>query len=543
MNSQINKKLNKSAYLTFIFLSLLSCRTPSTQSSGNGSPPAPRSATAGQTTAASPKGLDFALPILLTSDEHGWMQEHDKHGHYEGGMANMLAWWRGTYDYKAENFLTLSGGDSWTGPYTSTVLHGAPMVQIMNAMGYDAQTIGNHDFDFGPDSLQKRAAQARYPLLAANLFRVGNQQRPAYAQSHTIVRVADARIGVIGLANIDTPVVTDPRNVASLAFRPYEPALRREVAALRTQNVDEIVVVIHDEVENILPLVPLFRELRIHFVGSGHSHHPTLSIDPGDSDSADDDVILCNPGAYGRGFCHLKLQFKNGHLLSHKEALEKIAGDSAQRPFAPDPEILGIIDSANQQAAESGAELLVNSKQGLPRREASQRLGRVVVDSWLQALPQAKIAITNKGGLRQDIDPGPVTMATLVGVLPFDNYLMIIDIDGKALLRALAHPQTIAAGVRYSYKCRKDGTREIIKATDARGQAIDPQKTYKVVVNEFIYHGGDRYKLREADPSPEETALHWRDPVARYLRDMRKAGKTLDPVDDGRVTVVGPRCD
>lgn len=543
MRNRIWKHTVNCAILSALSLSVLSCRSPSAVNKIDTNHDLAPQATTKSQGALSKENLSFQLPILFTSDEHGWLQAHAQHEHYEGGMANLLAFWRGAYDYKPEKFLTLSGGDCWTGPYISTVLHGAPMVQVMNQMGYDAQAIGNHDFDFGPDSLQQRATQAKFPLLAANLFSVGSQQRPAYAHSHAVIRVGPAKIGVIGLANIDTPIVTDPRNVAGLAFSPYAPALRRETAALHTLGVDEIVVVAHEEVENLLALVPLFRELGIHFVGSGHSHHRNLTLDPGDNDKAYDDVILCNPGAYGRGFCHLNLVFKNGQLESHSQSLEKIEGKTASPPYPPAEDIVRTIQEASEQAAESGAELLVQSKKGLSMHDPAQRLGRIVADSWLQALPQAQIAITNEGGLRQDIDPGDVTMATLVGVLPFDNYLVLIDIKGAALLRALANPQTIAAGVRYTYTCDQNKQRKIIQAFDAKGQAIDPEKTYKLVVNEFIYRGGDRYKLREADPSPEETGLHWRDPVARYLRDLHKSGQTLDPLDDGRVTVKGSRCD
>lgn len=530
--------------VALIFVLLLS-RCASTTSSGPQTEPSQAQANADQVNSDKPStapGPLFAVPILFTSDEHGWLDAHDRNGHFKGGMANLLAYWHAKLNYQPDKFLTLSGGDCWTGPYTSTVLHGAPMVQVMNAIGYDAQAIGNHDFDFGPEQLLSRSREAQYPLLAANVYRQGSQQRPAFAQSHTIVRVGAARVGVIGLTNVDTPVVTDPRNVAGLSFTAYAAPLRRETAALRAQGVDLVVAIIHDEVENLLPLVPLFRELGISFVGSGHSHRATLSVDVGPDPSSADDVILCNPGAYARGFCQVTLQFQDGRLLKHQQALQKIEGETAQQSIPPNPEIFALVQKAHEQAAESGAELLIDSHNGLPLHEPSQRLGRVVTDAWLEALPQAQIAITNKGGLRQDIDPGPVTMATLVGVLPFDNYLVLIDIDGAALLKALAHPQTIASGVRYSYRCGPDGQRQILQAQDSKGQKIDPKKTYHLVVNEFIYRGGDRYQLREADPSPEETGVHWRDPVARSLREMHKAGQSLDPRDDGRVQVEGQNC-
>jgi len=128
-------------------------------------------------------------------------------------------------------------------------------------------------------------------------------------------------------------------------------------------------------------------------------------------------------------------------------------------------------------------------------------------------------------------------------VLPFENYLIVVDISGAQLKEALAHPQTIAGGVRFRYRCREDGWREVVKATDAHGKPILDDRTYKVVVNEFIYRGGDRYRLREFDPTPEETALHWREPVIRYLRQRSQTGKTADLKVDGRATAVdGKRC-
>lgn len=463
---------------------------------------------------------------------------------YEGGLANLVGYWRGEYNYTPDKFVTLSGGDSWTGPYISTVLKGAPVVDIMNAAGYDAQVIGNHDFDFGVGVLEQRARQARFPLLAANIYRIGVHTRPPYAVGSTTVSVGGARVGVIGLANIDTPVVTHPRNVAGLAFSTYDGSLRRENAALRAQTVDTVVAIFHQEVEDLLPLAPLFRELGIPFVGSGHSHQPSLSIDRGDSEGPEDDIIFCNPGPYARSFCLVKLTYTDWppRLSKHHAEIVRVHGKTNAPKHPPAADIQKIVTKAKETASSAGNELLARTQKGLYRKDPDQRLGHLVVDAWLDAFPQAQIAITNAGGLRQDMDPGDITMATLVGVLPFDNYLVIVDITGAELKKVLAHPQTIAGGVRFTYRCAADNQRQILSAADNKGNSIVDDKIYKIVVNEFIYRGGDRYLFREFDPTPEETAVHWREPVARYLRDLTAREETADLAIDGRSKAEGKAC-
>jgi len=317
------------------------------------------------------------------------------------------------------------------------------------------------------------------------------------------------------------------------------------VAALKTGGVDAIVVIFHQEVEQLLPLTALFRELGVSFVGSGHSHYASLTVDRGSDEAPHDDVIFCNPGPYARAFCHIKLSYDGWppRLTTHTEEIVRIEGAVATPTHPAAPEVVEIGKQARTNASSAGDEVLARSEKGLRRSDPDQRLGHIVVDSWLDALPYAHVAITNAGGLRQDLDPGDITLRTLVGVLPFENYLLVVELTGAQLKQALAHPQTIAGGVRYSYRCAEDGTRIVERAEDLKGRRIVDDKVYKVVVNEFIYRGGDRYRLRDHDPTPEETALHWRDPVARALRELTRQGKTADPEVDGRAKAAkGQRC-
>ena len=93
------------------------------------------------------------IVILYTNDEHGWMEANDK----SDGAAGMFGLWKDKEGYNEDgNYLILSGGDMWTGPALSTWFEGESMVDVMNAMHYDAATVGNHEFDFKIEGLRKR---------------------------------------------------------------------------------------------------------------------------------------------------------------------------------------------------------------------------------------------------------------------------------------------------------------------------------------------------------------------------------------------------
>jgi 2',3'-cyclic-nucleotide 2'-phosphodiesterase/3'-nucleotidase len=196
-------------------------------------------------------GEDFAgretdnirrLMILYTNDEHGWMEA------WEGasGADGMSHLWSSQEGYDpAEPFLILSGGDMWTGPALSTWYEGESMIDVMNAMGYQAAAIGNHDFDYGQESLRARHAQASFPFLSANIRRKDGGSVPDFALPFTTLNVNGINIGLIGLTTVETPVDTQPDFVADLDFLPYEQALREVFPQVKAAGADLILVVGH----------------------------------------------------------------------------------------------------------------------------------------------------------------------------------------------------------------------------------------------------------------------------------------------------------
>jgi len=495
-------------------------------------------------TPATPAGSPgaFSLQILVSTDEHGWLSPaKDKQaGVLRGGMnAAAFAMQGEGYRKGGPGWLLVSAGDMWTGPYETTVLEGAPMVAAMNHLGYRAAAVGNHEFDFGQRALVERSRGAAFPFLGANLVKTGTTELPAWAKPYVVVDVpvvdgGVARVAVVGLACVESPVTADVRNMVGLSFLPYAETLERWLPEVRArEKPDAIVVIAHDSVRAVKPLAGLLRQHGVHFIAAGHEHRAGITVDDNGTDGAADDVVICNAGPYLRSLCRVDLSHRGGALVAHEQRIVEVKTAIDAPAPAFDVELDRILQEAEASATRIGGEVLVQSTRRLSRG-AEGALGQLLVDAWLAALPYAQVAITNAGGVRQDLDAGPLRIRDIVSALPFNNYLLVVDVTGAELRELLSNPETVVGGVTYRFTEEPGGTRVVTEVKDARGVVIADDQSFKVIINDFMYRGGDRYRFN--DKEPEETAVDWREPMFRLLRSLHGQGRTLDRSFEARAT-------
>lgn len=418
------------------------------------------------------------LVILYTSDEHGWIEATEE----TGGAAGLLGLWREKEGYgKGENLLLLSGGDMWTGPAISTWFKGEPTVEVMNAMGYHAAAVGNHDFDFGVDVLRERVAQMNFPLLAANLIERATGQVPDFARPYLIQEIGGIKVGLIGLAMVDTPLVTQPAHVAAFEFRPYEPVLREVVPQVKAEGAQVLVVVSHLCPDEMYALASTAKALGIAVIGGGHCHARVGQVVDG--------VGLIEASSNFEAYARAEIVLDPAGNVASVEAYTR-----SNKGGAPDPAVAEIIQRWRAQADAALAQPI-----GYVENEIVQRSPAMIdmlLKAWLQSYP-ADVAMCNLGSFRQSIPAGEITQETIIGVLPFDNVLIDVELSGRELLENIAccHPALVG-----------------IAQTD-----IDPQATYRVLVNDFMYGGGDGYRLQEYDPDAYDTGIDWRQPLIDWL--------------------------
>ena len=436
-------------------------------------------------------------------------------GKKEGmGAANLLGLWRTRLGYAPHgaHFILLSGGDNWTGPAISSWFKGESMVDVMNAMGYDASAVGNHEFDFGLDVLQERATQANFPYLAANLVRKSDGTIPEDlgVKSYTILTKDGIKIGIVGLANIGTPKVTNPAHVGSFQFEPYVNTLQKIIPQVREHGADVILVTSHLCNEEVRAVAQNTQDLGIALIGGGHCHQ-RLSEKSGDT-------ILLASGSYlqAYGWATLAIDKKTKQIVKSDYGVEDNKGGQA------DEEVASLVKKWQKRTDEALSEPIGYLSKTIPRR--SKIMQTLTTETWLWGYPNADVALTNLGGMRDDFPAGELTMSNIISVMPFDNVLIDVKLTGSQLEEIIDEQGgRVAIGGMH----RKG----LGWALNRTGQPLEQNATYHVLVNDFMYAGGDDYDLlAQADPHAYNTSIDWRQPLIDWI--IAQNSTPEHPLDD-----------
>ena len=497
------KKIHVFLLLIAVLL-LTACAAPALPAEPPASTPAPATPEAAVTPESAKSSTKtpvqsanpITLTVLYTNDEHGWFM-----GKEEGqGAATMMGLWRKNFGYDPADsrFIVLSGGDNWTGPAASTWFKGESMVQVMNAMGYDASAVGNHEFDFGLDVLKERTEQADFPYLAANLRNKSDGKIPEDlgVKPYTILDAGGVRVGVIGLANVGTPKVTNPANVSGFDFAPYVETLQEIVPLVRADGADIILVPSHLCNEELRYLAPKVKDLGITLFGGGHCHQ-TLETTSGGA-------VLLASGSYLQNYAWATISYDP----TTQQARVTDFGVDVNSGGQADATVAAIAQKWQQEADASLSEPIGYLDETIPQR--SKTMQALITETWLLGYPNADVAITNLGGMRDDLPAGPVTMGSIISVMPFDNVLIDVKLTGAQLKEIIAGQDGRAAigGMH------RKGTCWILN----NGEILDKETIYHVLVNDFMYAGGDNYdKLAEYDPDAYNTSIDWRQPVVDWI--------------------------
>jgi len=429
------------------------------------------------------------LTILYTNDEHGWIEMTEE----TGGAAGLMGLWREQEGYTQDGpFLVLSGGDMWTGPAISTWFEGESMADVLNGMGYDAAAIGNHEFDFGLDGLAERSAQSEFPFLSANIRDKETGAVAAIAIPYLVQNVGDIQVGLIGLTTIHTPQTTMPDNVAAYDFIPYKDALAEFVPQARADGAELLIVVGHICAADMRALAPTAAQLGVAVIGGGHCNERVSTVVDG--------VVLIEGGAHLEAYAKVSLTFDTATdtVLSIEPSTHANTGGK------PDPEVAAIVDHWRAQADQALSQVIGFTQQEIGGR--SNEMFNMVTDAWLQAYPAADVALTNRGGFRQSIPAGEITLASIVGVLPFNNVLVDVELTGAQLITNIGCCRPVVGGMT---------TMGGYTLTD--GTPVDLDATYHVLVNDFMYAGGDDFQFKSQDPDAYNTAIDWRQPLIDWI--------------------------
>lgn len=502
-------------------------------------------------TNASTSTNNDTVTVLHTNDVHGRMVEDDRNGVIGDALLSGIV-----NDYRSKGTtLVFDSGDSFQGLPISNSSKGEDMATVMNAVGYDAMTVGNHEFDFGLDQLRRLSKQINFPIITSNVYVNGVR----LFQPSTIVDktpgVDGDEVVVIGVTTPETATKTHPRNIVGVTFKDpiseVEAVIDQVESNARAEGKDykTYIVLAHLGIDTTTPVewrgstlaealsnyAPL-KGKRV-LVLDGHSH--TLH-----TATYGDNVTYNQTGSYLNNVG--RVVYNSDRILSHGV----ITHDEAKKNYQVNPTIKAMLDDIQAKyKADSSKVVIENSPVKLSGdrmdvRVRETNLGNVVADALLDYgqsgfSHKSNLAVTNGGGLRETIAKDkPVTKGDIIAVLPFGNSvaqiqvtgqniydmfvkslgsILQVDESGKNVLDENGQPLLEPsggflqeAGARVYYDTTLPTEKRIlsIDILDPETKAykpLDKTETYYLVTNDFLAAGGDGYTMlggpREEGPS------------------------------------------
>ncbi len=487
-----------------------------------------------------------------------------------GGAANL-----GTlFDEEFANLpgpgLLLASGDNvGASPANSGLLEDMPAIDVENAWGLDATSLGNHEFDYGIERLKAHIARADFPFLATNVVETATGLIPGWLDGASKVFTIDGiKVGVIGAELEGTPELVSAGATAGLTFLAEGPRIKAESERLRRKGVKVQVVVIHQGTANgrnpignaagqtwdgpILQIADQLQDTTVDAMLVGHTHRIS-NLQYGKF------PILEGYNA-GASYSVLQLMVRGGDV-EWAGGATRVAKNLGVTGRA---DVKAIVDDANAQTAVLRNKVIGTQQFDIkraPTRLFESAMGNMVADAMREKYPGVDAAFTNSGGLRADLNCTPasageqsceITWGEMFSVLPFGNRTVIETLTGAQLTTAFENgfsPKCNVAiatgrfpqisGLKVEYHC--NGLLPVIdgiwKAPDGVSGTLTPigaADTVRFVTNDFMYGGGDGYTVFAQGTN----VLQPGDDLLQVAIDHVAAQSPVGPVVDGRI--VGP---
>ena len=489
----------------------------------------------------------FTLSLVGTNDLHGGMLAVEGRGGLAllGGYLSNL---RAVRQKDDGAVLLVDAGDLFQGTLESNLNEGATVVDAYNALGYAAATIGNHEFDYGPEgdasiprtpgddprgALKARLRQARFPWIAANILDATTQQAPAWPNvtPSTLLTVNGVRIGLVGLLTEPALSLSVAANVAGLAMAPLAPALETEALALRQRGATIVIALAHAggkctetvnpqdlaSCESTAEIFDLARRLPAGLVDAivaGHRHEPIAHEVNG--------IPIIQSYSRGRAFGRIDVlvDLATGRAQAHRlfqpqELCARVAPGAAGCAAPAVANATPAMYEGQVVTASAPIAALLQPAVDAATQLKSRPLGAAITApltfsdftespvgdlqaDWMRAIvPGADAALTNSAGLRANLGVGPLTFGALYELLPFDNQRVTIALSGEQLRTVVAANMTVRgsmvvlSGIRATATCAGDDVSVTLRRDS--GRLVRDTEMLTVVTSDFLATGGDGF--------------------------------------------------
>jgi 5'-nucleotidase len=476
----------------------------------------------------------------------------------QAGGLDVLTGALDTFRKDDPDLLFVAAGDLvGASPAASSMFADEPSIEALNRMGLVASSLGNHEFDQGPKELLRqqhggcdspRPAKAcrfspdfkgaGFTYLASNVVdaQTGRNLVPGWR----IVDVKGVKVGLIGAVLHDLASVTIASSIRGLAVNDEAASINAVLPAMRAQGAQVFVVLIHEggftdqpydkaDCDTLHgPIVAITKKLdpSIRLVISGHSHTGYLCKVDG--------KVVTQADAYGHLLSRIKLTLDPATKAVQDIQMRNVV--MAPDAFTPDAGLSAYLADVRAKSRAELAKPVARIASAVPRKEnpsGESVLGGVIADAAVAATRDqgAQIGFMNPGGIRKDLetgDGGVVSFGQAQAVLPFGNTLVVMDLTGAQLRRVLeqqwdrpasAGPSILAVSSSLTYDW--DSTQPVGRRTanvKVDGKALDDDKVYRVVANNFLAEGGDNIPMFAKGTHRVETGLRDLDALIAWLQ-------------------------
>lgn len=449
--------------------------------------------------------------------------DNDVHGEVEG-YAKISALRQKTLDERTPYVSLVSCGDFSQGSHICAFSHGRDIMTLLNMAGYSVVTLGNHEFDYGPDHVQDLASRFDGDMVLCNFEDLRTHSLPY--RPYVLQRFGQVTIGFVGVLNPSTELTDAPQSyfdhdgnkIYSFHLSDVYSLTQQAIDAAYQAGADHVIVLSHLGENmglraNSIDLIHHTHGARA--VLDGHAHH----FIPGEwiEDARGDSTLLLTTGS--------KFQYI-GQLLIDPRGRLRYQMIETQQLTARDPRIVATIDSLERAVnttppfGYTDFDLLGFDSYGVYDRNCETNLGNLCADA-ARATMGADIAWVNSGGIRVSIRQGSFGIREVIDMYPFDNTLCISRVKGSVLRRALEYsmswypedsgnfPQV--SGLTYTFDPSvpsaaiidergamagiKEGPQRVqdIMVLNAQGEytPLDPEHYYTIAASSFLLkHGG-----------------------------------------------------
>jgi 2',3'-cyclic-nucleotide 2'-phosphodiesterase (5'-nucleotidase family) len=369
-----------------------------------------------------------------------------------------------------DNVFLLAAGDLFSGnPVVDQYEKpGYPMIDLMNKLKFDASVIGNHEFDYGQDILNKRISQANFPFICANIdaeAAILNQPEPYI----TLKTSTDFPIIVLGLIETGTNIngryipSTHPDKVEGIDFPYYRYEIKNYTNLKKTNNL--FLILSHLGQGSDIKLADECGEIDL--IVGGHSH--SIISKP----FVQNNALICQAGSKGRFLGRIDIKIKDGLLISKTARLIEVDNLSET-----DKDIASIVNEYNNNPILDRV-----IAQNLAEFRNKDELGSLTTDAINWNL-NTDIAFQNSGGIRSWLPLGDIKVKHVYELDPFNNEVIIFEMtcdEIRSLINSSGEGDLKVAGIHYRYMGQDD-----IQLENYDGSLIDETKTYQVGISSYI---------------------------------------------------------